>query len=115
MQEKFEICEAFFHGFDWTAWTAGGATARVGLLPAAQEHILKQDDGKARFVKAVEELSRAFALAVPADEALAVVDDVAFFQAIKSVLTKHISEGQREPSRSRPRDPTNRLAGGVVR
>ena len=98
MQEKCEVCEAFFHGFDRTAWTSGGATARLGLLPAAQEHILKQDDGKARFVKAVEDLSRAFALAVPADEALAVVDDVAFFQAIKSVLTKHISEGQRDPS-----------------
>ncbi|MBI1918663.1 MAG: type I restriction endonuclease subunit R [Planctomycetes bacterium] len=98
MQEKFEICEAFFHGFDRTAWTAGGATAKLALLPAAQEHILKQDDGKNRFVKAVEDLSKAFALAVPADEALAVVDDVAFFQAIRSVLTKHIGEGKHDPS-----------------
>ena len=49
-------------------------------------------------MKAVEYLSRAFALAVPADEALAVVDDVAFFQAIKSVLTKIIGEGKRDPS-----------------
>lgn len=43
-------------------------------------------------------MSKAFALAVPADEALAVVDDVAFFQAIKSVLTKHVGEGKRDPS-----------------
>jgi type I restriction enzyme R subunit len=46
----------------------------------------------------VIELSKAFALAVPADEALAVVDDVAFFQAIASVLTKQVGEGKRDPS-----------------
>ena len=58
MQEKFEICTAFFHGFDRNAWTAGGATAKLALLPAAQEHILKQDDGKTRFVKAVDPCQR---------------------------------------------------------
>lgn len=97
MREKFEICTAFFHGFDYSAWTTGGAMQKLGVLPAAQEHVLKQTDGKNRFVKAVEDLSKAFALAVPADEALAVVDDVAFFQAIKSVLTKNIGEWKREP------------------
>ena len=98
MQEKFEVCEAFFHGFDRTPWTNGAATAKLGILPAAQEHVLKQQDGKYRFVQAVANLSKAFALAVPADEALAVVDDVAFFQAIKSVLTKSISDDKRDPS-----------------
>jgi type I restriction enzyme, R subunit len=98
MQEKFENCAEFFHGFDYSAWATGGATKKLGVLPAAQEHVLRQHDGKNRFVKAVEYLSKAFALAVPADEALAVVDDVAFFQAIKSVLTKNIGEGKRDPS-----------------
>ncbi len=98
MQEKFEICAAFFHGFDYAGFTSGNATQKLGVLPAAQEHILKQDDGKNRFVQAVANLSKAFALAVPADEALAVVDDVAFFQAVKSVLTKSIGEDNRDPS-----------------
>ncbi len=98
MRERFEICAAFFHGFDRTPWTTGGATAKLAILPAAQEHILKQHDGKTRFVGAVANLSKAFALAVPADEALAVVDDVAFFQAIKSVLTKNVGEDKRDPS-----------------
>ena len=81
-----------------SSWTKGSATQKLAVLPAAQEHVLKQNDGKNRFVKAVEDLSKAFALAVPADEVLAVVDDVAFFQAIKSVLTKNIGEGKRDPS-----------------
>lgn len=98
MREKFEVCAAFFHGFDYSAFTTGNATQKLGVLPAAQEHILKQDDGKSRFVKAVVELSKAFALAVPADEALAVVDDVAFYQAVKSVLSKAIGEDKRDPN-----------------
>jgi type I restriction enzyme R subunit len=79
-------------GFDWSAWTAGDAGVRLSLLPAAQEHVLQQQDGKNRLVKAVTELSRAFALAVPHDQALEIRDDVAFFQAVKSVLTKRVTD-----------------------
>jgi type I restriction enzyme R subunit len=100
MQEKYEICAAFFHGFDYSGFTSGNAIQKLGVLPAAQEHVLQQNDGKNRFVKAVVELSKAFALAVPADEAMAVVDDVAFFQAVKSVLIKTI-EPTTTPSASR--------------
>ena len=88
MMEKYEICRGLFYGFDWSAWITGPATARLTLLPAAQEHILRQDDGKRRLIEAVTALSKAFALAVPHDQALAVRDDVAFFQAVKSVLAK---------------------------
>lgn len=98
MREKYEVCAAFFHGFDHSTWAAGNSTQKLSILPAAQEHILKQDDGKNRFVKAVVELSKAFALAVPHDDALAIVDDVAFFQAIKSVLTKSAGGEPRDPS-----------------
>ena len=75
-------------GFDWSPWKTGGPKARLSVLPAAQEHVLAQDDGKNRLVKAVGELSKAFALAVPHEKALEIRDDVAFFQAVRSVLTK---------------------------
>jgi type I restriction enzyme R subunit len=87
MREKYEICCGIFHGFDWSAW-CGGPRERLSILPAAQEHVLAQDDGKRRLVQAVTELSKAFALAVPHEEALAIQDDVGFFQAVKAVLTK---------------------------
>lgn len=95
--EKYEICAGLFHGFDHSAFTTGTATQRLTVLPAAQEHILQQNDGKARLVRAVDELSKAFALAVPADEVLKLVDDVAFFQAVKSVLTKSAGGEARDP------------------
>jgi type I restriction enzyme R subunit len=89
MLEKYEICRNLFHGFDWSHWLTGSAAQRVTLLPAAQEHILAQDDGKSRLMQAVSELSQAFALAVPHAEALRIRDDVGFFQAVRAVLAKN--------------------------
>jgi type I restriction enzyme R subunit len=88
MLEKHEVCAGLFHGFDWSAWVTGTSAQRLTLLPAAQEHILAQDDGKNRLLQAVKELSQAFALAVPHEEALRIRDDVGFFQAVRAVLAK---------------------------
>src|SRR6266849_4641977 len=68
MLEKHEVCRALFHGFDWARWTTGTPQGRLSLLPAAQEHILAQQEGKSRLLRAVTELSQAFALAVPHEE-----------------------------------------------
>jgi type I restriction enzyme R subunit len=89
MLEKYEICYGLFHGFDWSKWRSTKAEERLSLLPAAQEHILKQENGKERLVEAVRDLLYAFALAVPHEEALRIRDDVDFFQAVRAVLIKH--------------------------
>ena len=48
-------------------------------------------------MRAVRELSQAFALAVPHEDALRIRDDVAFFQAVQSVLAKRaLREVRRE-------------------
>ena len=88
MLEKYEVCLGLFHGFDRSKWAAGTPAERLGLLPAAQEHVLAQENGKERCLRAVRELSQAFALAVPHQEALRIRDEVAFFQAVQSVLAK---------------------------
>ena len=96
MLEKYEVCCGLFHGFDWSGWVDGKPTVRVGLLPGAQEHILAQEDGKERCLRAVRELSQAFALAVPHEEAMRIRDDVAFFQAVRAVLAKRAA-GEARP------------------
>jgi len=88
MLEKYEVCRGLFHGFDWSNWMTGTPAQRLGLLPAAQEHILAQQDGKDRLLRAVLDLSQAFALAVPHEDALRIRDDVAFFQAVRASLAK---------------------------
>jgi type I restriction enzyme R subunit len=95
MLEKVEVCRALFHNFDWAPWTTGTPQQRLSLLPAAQEHVLAQDDGKARLLRAVTDLSQAFALAVPHAEALAIRDEVGFYQAVRAVLAKG-SPGERK-------------------
>jgi type I restriction enzyme R subunit len=103
MLEKCEICCDFFHGFDRSAWTTGKPTQKLGLLPLAQEHILKPgkdetpDEKKNRYLQAVTELSKAFALSVPHDKALAIRDDVGFFQAVRAALAKSTGEKQKSP------------------
>ncbi|HNY86835.1 MAG TPA: type I restriction endonuclease subunit R [Candidatus Hydrogenedentes bacterium] len=93
MLHKYEVCRGLFHGFSWELWTTGTPAERLGLLPPAQEHILAQEDGRNRLLGAVLELSQAFALAVPHEEALRIRDDVAFFQAVRAVLAKR-AEGE---------------------
>ena len=96
MLEKYEVCCALFHGFDWSIWTGGNAQERLGLLPAAQEHVLAQGDGKERCLNAVRELSQAFALAVPHPETFRIRDDVGFFQAVRAALSKRAT-GEARP------------------
>ena len=88
MLEKYEVCCGLFHGFDRTAWTTGSPADRLNLLPAALEHVLAQADGKERCLKAVRELSQAFALAVPHPEAVRIRDDVSLFQHVRAALSK---------------------------
>ena len=91
---KYEICCGLFHGFDRTPWINGTPAQRLGMLPAAQEHVLAQENGKERCLSAVRALSQAFALAVPHSEAIRIRDDVAFFQAVRAALSKRTaSEG----------------------
>ena len=96
MLEKYEICRGLFHGFDYSRWIDGTPAERISLLPVAQEHILAQENGKERCLQAVRELSQALALAVPHEEAIRIRDDVAFFQAARSVLAKR-AEGEARP------------------
>jgi type I restriction enzyme R subunit len=108
MLEKYEVCTSLFHGFEWSKWTTGTPQERLGLLPAAQEHILKQESGKDRCMRAVSELSQAFALAVPHAEALRIRDDVAFFQAVQAVLAK------RAPGDARPEEDIEHAVRQII-
>jgi type I restriction enzyme R subunit len=67
------------------------------MIPAGQEFILAQR-AKERFLQAVGDLSGAFALAVPHDEALRIRDGVGFFQAVRAALVKHIPDDRKPPS-----------------
>lgn len=88
MRRRYEVCADLFHGFDWRSWTSGKATVQMKLITTGSEHVLQQSNGKDRLLDAVLSLTKAFALAMPHDEALRIRDDVGFFQAIRAALLK---------------------------
>ena len=91
MIQQYEICDGLFHGFDRSPWIDGTAEERLLLLPAAQEHILAQEDGRERCLREVRALTQAFALAVPHDETRRIRDDVHFFQTVSAALAKRVA------------------------
>jgi len=97
MLEKHGIASDMMHGFKWGKWITGKPAERLALIPAGQEHILEQAEGKKRWVQVVAELSRAFALCAASDEATRIRDDVSFFQAIQAALTKQSGNNRKTP------------------
>ncbi|ULB47899.1 type I restriction endonuclease subunit R [Limnospira fusiformis KN01] len=99
MLEKYEIVGAMFHGFDYSSFQTGTPPQRLTLLNNATDWILRPEfageNGIQRYIQAVTELSKAFALCSSEDEAIALREDLGFFQAIKATLAKHTVEGSK--------------------
>ena len=95
--EKHEVLCAMMHPFDWRKFFTGTPEERLGVIPAAMEHILELDNGKTRFLDTVTALSSAFTLAGTHDDALAIREDVAFFQAVRAAFVKHTQQEGKSP------------------
>ena len=93
MREKYEKTAAMYHGFDYMPYTHASKSGRAEMLGRAMDHILALEDGKKRYAQAVAELSQAFALAVPSEEALRIRDEVGFFQVVKACIAKFEETG----------------------
>jgi type I restriction enzyme R subunit len=97
MQEKYEIVAAMFHGFNYSCFLTGTPPERLTVLREATDWILRpefqDDNGVQRYIQAVTELSKAFALCATEEEAIALREEIGFFQAIKATLSKHTVEG----------------------
>jgi len=93
MLEKMEIVSQLFHGFAYEDYFEASTSRKLSLILSAEEHILGLDDGKKRFINEVNALSKAFAIAIPNDQAMDVKDEVAFFQAVKARLAKFDGTG----------------------
>ncbi|MGD6934214.1 MAG: type I restriction endonuclease subunit R [Candidatus Bathyarchaeia archaeon] len=96
MLERYETTKAFFHGYDYQRFFAAQPKERITIIMEAMEQVLKQEDGKDRYLKETTTLLYAFALAVPHPEALKIRDDVGFFQAVKAAIVKNTETKQRQ-------------------
>jgi type I restriction enzyme, R subunit len=86
--EKLEVCRAIFHGFAYREFIDGVPMERLKRLPAAQEHILMDEDRKERFLQAMLELSTAYSICVTDARAKVHDTEIACLDAIKVAISK---------------------------
>jgi type I restriction enzyme R subunit len=84
LEEKLDILQGMLHGYDYSDFLTTGHKRLAG----AANHVLGLKDGKKRFADTAVAMSKAFTLCCTLDEAKAVREEVAFFQAVKVILTK---------------------------
>lgn len=94
LQKNYEQCCDMMHGFDWTCWASGSPAERSNLPVQAQEFLLRQEDGKERWVAHVGNLSRAYALCPTSAYAERIREDVAFFQIVRTMFRKYSASGK---------------------
>jgi len=97
LKKYLEVCEGLFYGFNRADWYSHDAAKRFSILPAAQEHILAQPDGKRRLEDAVNALSKAYAQAGSHEAVLEAADDVRFFQTVKAAISKSAEVDRKSP------------------
>ena len=93
MLEKLEVVSQMYHNFAYEHYFDAETSQKLSLILAAEEHILGLEDGKKRYINEVTALSRAFAIAIPHDQAMDAKDEVSFFQAVKARLAKFDGTG----------------------
>ncbi len=93
MLEKLEVVSQMFHGFKYEQFFEANTSQKLSLILAAEEHILGLEDGKKRYIDEVTALSKAFAIAIPHDQAMDAKEEISFFQAVKARLAKFDGTG----------------------
>ena len=84
MLKRLDIVQNMYHGFDYSEYEI---KAHMLLAPAAN-HILGLEDGKKRYLDEVLALTKAYSLCGTLDEAQEYKEEIAFFQAVKSIIQK---------------------------
>ena len=97
LAEKLDILQALLHGFDYSDFLTGGHKT----LAKTANHVLGIKEGKKRFCDTALAMSKAFTLCCTLDEAKAAREEVAFFQAVKVLLTKKEISGKKKTNEER--------------
>jgi type I restriction enzyme R subunit len=91
LKGEMEKARGMFHGFNYETYEANASQL---LLPAAN-HILGLEDGKKRYFDVVLAISKAYSLCGTSDEAMELREEIAFFQAVKVVISKASSSDKK--------------------
>lgn len=118
--DTVDAIRALFHGLDITGFEV--PRRALELLPKAMNHVLAvdpaDDDGQnrgvKRFMDLVTKASRAQALAGSHAKAVALADEVAFYQAVRAGLVKYTASGKKLTRTEREAAMRQIVAKGVL-
>ncbi|OJV36929.1 MAG: DEAD/DEAH box helicase [Bacteroidales bacterium 36-12] len=88
MLELHEAIDYQLRHFDWRKFFSLFPEEKLKFIPIIVDYIFSQENGEQSFVENTKNLLKAFAISIPHEKAMAIRDDVALFQAIKSRLMK---------------------------
>lgn len=88
MLELHEAIDYQLRHFDWKKFFTLLPEEKLKFIPVIVDYIFSQENGEQSFTDNTKSLLKAFAISVPHDKAMAIRNDVALFQAIKSRLVK---------------------------
>ncbi len=88
MLELHEAIDYQLRHFDWRKFFTLTPEDKLKFIPVIVDYIFSQENGEQSFTENTKNLLKAFAISVPHERAMAIRDDVALFQAIKSRLVK---------------------------
>jgi len=88
MLELHEAIDYQLRHFDWRKFFTLSPVEKLKFIPVIVDYIFSQENGEQSFTDNTKNLLKAFAISVPHDKAMAIRDEVALFQAIKSRLVK---------------------------
>ncbi len=93
LMEKLEVLQSMLHGFDYASLFNGKASEQMTAVTGGMAKVLTLKDGKARYLQVSAELSRAFALSVPHEQAMGIRDEISYFQAVRASIIKNTGDG----------------------
>lgn len=88
MLELHEAIDYQLRHFEWRKFFTLTPEEKLKFIPVIVDYIFSQENGEQSFTENTKNLLKAFAISVPHERAMAIRDDVALFQAIKSRLVK---------------------------
>jgi type I restriction enzyme, R subunit len=95
MKEKYEVIKDMLHGYHYERFFSASSKEKMRIIPEMMDFILKQENGKERFVKNSTSLIRSLSLAAASPEAQDIRDNAALFQAIANAFKKTDTEETR--------------------
>ena len=94
MLRHAEVLTSFFSDFDYMTLIGSSDADQLRAVADGANYVLKQDNGKKRFMEMVARLSKAFALSVPRPETQAVRDHLSYYQNLRAAIRKRLDNGR---------------------